>query len=222
MGFWLFGLAVTIAILYWNWKLFLATSVGVLIMWLVYRLQAWDWQMYWSKLRRLFGGANRQLTIAVGSGGLATIGTYTAVSIGVDANSAWIAAGAMLQSLTTLAILVLLVWQMFGRQAVREEVKLERMLDDLTDADPLKRSIAVRYLTRWATKGDKANQYAIGDYFRLMLDREREPTIRAAVLEALETFNKVQKLSGGDVPFSMPIDFKRSAIESHPGISEKF
>nr|WP_275974416.1 hypothetical protein [Argonema galeatum] len=200
--------------LFWNWKLLLATSVGVLVMWLVYRLQVLDWQLYWSNLRRFFGGANRQLTIAVGSGGLATLSTYTAISIGVDTDSPWIAGGAMLQGLGTLAILVLLVWQIVGRRAFRDEAKLDRMLASLTDADPLKRLIAVRHLTRFGTKYDSSEQNAIADYFRLMLSQESEALIRDAVLDGLQAFDNLQKLAGGDPPFSMPLDVKRSAAKS--------
>lgn len=224
LGFWLFGFSVAIAMLYWNWKLLIATSVGVLVMWLVYRLQTWDWQLYWSNLRRFFGGANRQLTLAVGSGGLATLSAYMAVSIGVDTDSVWVAAGAMLQGFGTLAILVLLVWQIFGRQALREEARVERILGTLTDPDPLKRLIAVRHLTSLATKYDKANKYGLAEYFRLMLDREQELPVREAVLEALQAFDKVkvQKLPGGDAPLEMPVNLKRSVAKSRRRIAENF
>ena len=220
LGFWLLGLSVALAMLICNWKLLLATSIGLLVMWLVWKLQACNWQLYWATLRRIFGGANRQLTIAVGSGGLATLSTYTAVSIGVDTDSPWIATGAMLQGLGTLAILVLLVWQMIGRQVFPNQAKLDRILADLTAADPLKRLIAVRHLTRLMKKYDEMQQQAIADYFRLMLNQEQESIIRAAVLDGLETFNNAQKLAVGNDPLAIPLNLKRSALKSPLRISE--
>ncbi|MBD2181831.1 hypothetical protein H6S82_21275 [Planktothrix sp. FACHB-1355] len=211
LGFWFLGLSAAIAMLFWHWKLCLATSVGVLVMWFVYRLQVWDWQLYRSKLRRIFGGANRQLTIAVGSGGLATLSSYMAISIGSDSNSAWIAVGAMLQGLGTLAILVLLLWHIFGRQAFRDEAKLDRMLAELTDTNPLKRLIAVRHLTRLGTKYDKGQQQTIADYFRIMLSQESEATIRDAVLDGLQAFDNLPQIAGGSRPFSIPADLNCSA-----------
>lgn len=208
--------------LFWNWKLLLATSVGVLVMWLVYRLQVLDWQLYWSNLRRFFGGANRQLTIAVGSGGLATLSTYTAILIGVDTDSPWIAGGAMLQGLGTLAILVLLIWQIVGRRVFRDEAKLDRMLASLTDADPLKRLIAVRHLTRFGTKYDSSQQQAIAEYFCLMLSQESEAVIRDAVLDGLQTFDRLQKLPLGESPLSVPPDLKRKAASSRRRVPSNF
>jgi hypothetical protein len=75
-GGWLIGLTGVVAMLLWNWKLLLATSAGVLVMLLAYLMQEWDWQIYGSSLRRFFSGFNRQLTLAVGSGGIATLSTY--------------------------------------------------------------------------------------------------------------------------------------------------
>ncbi len=222
LGLWLSGLTVAIVMLFWNWELLLATSVGVLVMWLVYRLQVLDWQLSWSNLRRFFGGANRQLTIAVGSGGLATLSTYMAISIGVDTDSPWIAGGAILQGLGTLAILVLLIWQIVGRRAFRDEAKLDRMLASLTDADPLKRLIAVRHLTRFGTKYDSCEQHAIAEYFCLMLSQESEAVIRDAVLDGLQAFDRLQKQALGEGPLSVPPDLKREAASSRRRVPSNF
>lgn len=215
LGFWVTSLMVAIAMLIWNWKLWVATSAGVLVMWLVWRVQGWKWQLSWSKLRRIFGGANRQLTIAVASGGLASVSTYTAVSIGVDTDSPWIGAGAMLQGLGTLAIFILLIWQIFGRQSVRDQGKLDRMVSSLAHSDPLKRLIAVRYLTRLALEYDRTRQPEIADYFRLMLDREQPSPIREALLDGLQAFDDVKKLAGGETPLAIPLDLKPVVQSSH-------
>lgn len=214
LGFWLLGLTVAFALMFWNWKLVLATIVGMLVMWLVYRLQFCNWQSYWSNLRRLFGGANRQLTIAVGSGGLATLCTYMAVSIGVDTNSPWIAAGTMLQGFGTLAILVLLIWVFSDRFACSDRAKLDQVLADLTHTDPLKRLIAVRYLISSVRRFDVSHQRHFADCFRLMLSREEEAVIRDAVLDGLKALENNLQMDRATPSFSIPVDLKRSDAKS--------
>ena len=58
-GGWLVFLTVVVAMLFWNWKLLLATGAGVLVMLLVYLMQEWDWLLYWSRVRQFFNGSNR-------------------------------------------------------------------------------------------------------------------------------------------------------------------
>lgn len=199
--------------LIWHWKLLLATVVGVLVMWLVYRIQTQDWQRYWSTLGQFWREPNRQLTIAVGSGALACLGLYTAISIGVDTDSSWMGIGAMLQGLGTLCILVLLVWQIIGRQTVQDETQIDALLADLMDAEPLKRLIAVRQLTKLATKTqfDKADHRSIVDCFRLMLAQESETVVRNAILDGLQALQKVPNLRPGAPAYSVPDAVKQRA-----------
>lgn len=217
-GGWLLGLTVAVAMLFWNWKLLLATVVGVLVMVLVYLMQEWDWQVRWSALRQLLKGSSRQLTLSAGSGGVATLSTYMAISIWIDSDSPWIAAGAIIQGLGTLATLILLVWQIVSWQASREEAQLDQLLTDLTDADPLKRLIAVRQLTRLVTRNrfESSHHSTVADYLRLLVSREKEAVIRDAVFDSLQALDKVQQLSSG-TPLSTPAALKRSAAtNSHP------
>jgi len=71
---------------------------------------------------------NGQSPVAAVSGGIATLSTYMAASIWIDSDSPWIAAGAILQGLGTLATLILLVWQIISWQASREEAQLDQLL----------------------------------------------------------------------------------------------
>lgn len=201
--------------LFWNWRLLLATAAGVLVMLLVYLMQEWDWQLYWSSLHRLFSGSNRQLTIAVGSGGIATLSTYTMVSIWVDPHSSWIATGAMLQSLGILAILGLLVWQTFGCQGSGDDTKRDQMLRDLTDTDPLKRLLAVRQLTYWGVGHavQPSRQHHLADCLRLMLSQEPEPIIRDAILDGLQVLGSHPMLDKGNQPLKIPIALKQSEVK---------
>jgi hypothetical protein len=185
---WLLGVSFVTAMLLWNWQLLLATAAGVSVMLLVYFMQKWDWQVHWSSLRRLFSGTNRQLTVAVGSGGIAAFSTFMAVSVWTELKSPWMAAGAILQGFGTLATVGLLLWQSTHRQINRQEVRLNQMLAHLTDSDPLKRLIAVRQLSKSYQNRelDPEARRTVADYFCLMLSRESEPVVRDGILEGLQ------------------------------------
>lgn len=199
--------------LWWNWQLLLATGVGIAIMLLVYFLQQGDWQKRWSDLGKLFTGANRQLAVAVGSGGLATLGSYMAISVWIDSDSGWIAAGAILQGLGILAIIILLVGQLMARSTPEFTSDLDRLLEQLTDIHPLRRLIAVRQLTReFTTARWERDRRTIADCLALMLTRETEPAVKHAVLDGLQVMGKVEKFSSQTAEISIPIDLKH-----HPG-----
>ncbi|GET42449.1 hypothetical protein [Microseira wollei] len=214
LGIWLLGLTMATLLLFWLWKLWLVMGVGVLAMIFVYRLQEWDWQLYWLNLRQFLCDPNRQLTIAVASGGLASLSTYLAVEIGSDSQSFWIAVGVLLQGVTTLFTLVLLIWQLIAGKLSQEETQFDALVADLTDAKPLKRLIAVRRLVRLATKGkfDLAKERSLADYFRLMLERESEPVVKDALIAGLQALEGVKQLSAGNPSLSMPNTVKRSAV----------
>ena len=216
---WVLGLAVAAALLLWFWKFWLATAVGVLAMAFVYRLQEWDWQLYWSKLCQFFSGPNRQLTIAVGSGTLVSLITYMAVEIGSDTHSFWIVVGVLLQGLATIFTLILLIWQIVGRSATVAETQLDALLGDLTHTKPLKRLIAVRRLVRLTRKRsfDRTKQRAVADYFRLMLARESEPVVKDALINGLQALESVKQIGGGNSDLSMPNSVKRSATKVSRG-----
>lgn len=215
-GGWLFVLLGIIVMLFWNWQLLLATGAGVLVMALVYLMQEWDWKPYWSNLRQFFSGSHRQLTLAVVSGGIASLTTYMAVSVWIDSDSTWIAAGAIIQGFGTLATLLLLVWQIIISQASQEEAKRDQLLSELTEADCVKRLLAVRRLTDWASNQylHPATRRIITDCFRLMLSQEQESLIRDAVLDGLMVLDNSQSL-GNAQPFQTPIALKQSPAKVH-------
>lgn len=209
-GGWLVVLLGIIAMLFWNWQLLLATGAGVLVMALVYLMQEWNWQLHLANLRRLVAGSNRQLALAVASGGMATLTSYMAVSVWIDSDSAWISAGAILQGFGTLATFSLLVWQLLYSQSSQEQAKGEQMLNELTDADPVKRLLAVRQLTHWGTKPhlQPSKRRVVADCFRLMLSHEQESIIREAVLNGLNVLDSNQKFAKAVQPLQTPITLK--------------
>lgn len=217
-GGWLFLLTVAVAMLFWNWQLLLATSTGIAIMVLVYNLQDWDWERLRSRWQQLFGGSNRQLSLAVASGGVAALSTYMTVAIWVDADSGWIAAGGILEGLATLAILGLLAWQAIAPEQLRKETELDRLLEDLTQTDPLRRLIAVRKLRRSLTRTPIPRQHyqLVIDAWRLMLSVETEAIVRNAVLDSLQALEHSKKSASSNKSLLIPMN-----LQSHPAKIER-
>ncbi|MGB5966993.1 MAG: hypothetical protein WBG70_01590 [Spirulinaceae cyanobacterium] len=214
---WLLLLFAIVAMLFWNWKLLLATSTGVGAMVGIYLFQGRDWQTYWLKLRQFFSGTNRQLTLAVTSGGMTALCTYMAASIWVDAQNHWLATGAIIQGLGILLTLVLLVWQIITRYEDKEESRYDRILANLTQPDSLQRLIAVRKLTRLAKNPRFQQVYGlqVAEYFRLMLTKESEEVIREAILDALQVWDNKQIPEKSRPPLQMPINLKRTTTRVH-------
>lgn len=185
---------------WWNSQLLAATGLGIGAMMLVYRAQSWDWQQLRSNMEQFWNSPSRRLVVAVGSGGLATLGTYMSFSIWAQSESNWMALSAILQNLGTIAIVVLLVRQVWSQSASKDEAVVDGILADLTDADPVKRLIAVRQMTDlvkspgfWKPSSLK-NSIGLShtaECFRLMLNQEPEAIVRNALLEALQTLDSL-------------------------------
>lgn len=214
---WLLLLFAIVAMLLWNWKLLLATGTGVGAMLGIYLFQEQDWQVYWSKLRQFFNGTNRKLTLAVLSGGIAALCTYMAASIWTDAQSHWLATGAIIQGFGILLTVVLLVWQITASYRDKEESRYDRILSSLTHSDSLQRLIAVRKLTRLVNNPRFYQTYGpqVAEYFRLMLTNEREEVIREAILDGLQGWDNKQLQEKNPQPLQIPINFKRTTTRVH-------
>lgn len=205
------------ALLFWHWKLMLATAVGAGMMLGVYLLQSANWPAYWSRWQRFFSGTQRQLTLAVGSGGLAALFTYIAATVWADTENRWLATGAIFQGMATLLTLILLSWQIAGRHFRRDEEKFEQCLADLTEADPLKRLIAIRRLMqlRRRDKLSLGDRRQVNEYFRLMLSRETETAVRNALIDGLQALDESQDGERSQPVLQMPLKLKRSPSQVH-------
>jgi hypothetical protein len=125
----------------WFWKLWLAIATGLLVTWLVYRMQQPDWRAYWLGWLRFARNlvcdlytTNPQLTLALGCGGIAALGTYIAVSIWVEVPNHGLATWLILQSFGTLGISFLLVWQILSnRRANRQPANVSKLPLDRSD-----------------------------------------------------------------------------------------
>ena len=173
---------------WWNWKLLLATSVGIMLMLVVYTFKKQHWQRFYRRWQGLFTGYNRRLALAVGSGSMGAFVTYMTASIWADSENRWLATGSILQGLGTLITLFLLGWHL--NRDRRGETKFEKVLLELTTVDPLKRLIAIRQLTRLAQKNrlSREQNLHLAECFHLMLSQPQEDPIREALLDSLESF----------------------------------
>jgi len=187
---------------WWNSQLLAATGLGIGTMMLVYRAESWDWQQLRSNFNQFWHSPSRRLLLAVGSGGSATVGTYMSFSIWADSSSHWIALSAILQNFGTIAIIALLVRQVLSHSASKDEAVVDRILADLTDADPVKRLIAVRQMTDLVKGSGFGKQSSLkssiglshtAECFRLMLSQEPEALVRNALLESLQTLDVLRK-----------------------------
>ncbi|GAB4302549.1 MAG: hypothetical protein Fur0025_43430 [Oscillatoriaceae cyanobacterium] len=220
---WLFALSALMAMLLWNWKLVLATLIGVAVMLAAYFLQQWDSKSFIRQWRRFFSGPNRYIAVAGVTGGMAAVSTYIAVSMWVESESAglsgrWLATGMILQGLGTLATLMLLGWHFLHRQVTQSRDNFHQLLADLGDADPLKRTISVRLLTSYLREQQyqPSEERAIIDCFRLMLNRETEPIVKDALLDALSRANNTNPLTPGSSPLSMSFTAQPTTPQRHP------
>lgn len=219
---WVLG-AGTLAVLFiWDWKFIVSIGVGTTVLGIAYAMQQWNWNGFENFVRRIVASPNRPLTVAVASAGLAALGTYLAIALWTTADNPWIAAGAITQGFATLVILVLLLGQNLGGFLNSETAfDLYATLDRLTDADPLKRLIAVRQLLHSvkAGKRDEIARRAISEAFRLMLQTETESIVLEAVLEGLQELDETKKLASGTPALSFERSHQPQALPKRQPIS---
>ena len=204
---------VVIALLWWlNWKLFLATSVGIGLMSLCYLLQNPYWQSYCKKWQGFLIGSNRQLILAVGSGATASFCTYLAASVWADAENQWLATGSIVQGFASLSTLSVLIWSIWQKKDGTVETKLDSLLEDLSHHEPLKRLVAIRQLTRLLISNSlSSDHYSQSiEYFYLMLSETQSPVIKNALLESLELLDSQQVSKLKPQKVRIPINLQRS------------
>lgn len=196
----------------WNWKLLLATVVGIGMMFFSYLAQNRHWQKYWQKWRRFVTGFNRQFTIAVGTGGLGAFSTYLAVSLWAEAENQWLATGLILHGFISLVSLALLSWSLLRDKKSSIEVRVEKLLLNLTHPQPLKRLVAIRQLTRLVKSGPLSSEYywqAI-ECYRLMLAEPQLSFIRIALLDSLDSLGIEHPSRPPRPPIKIPIKLQQN------------
>ena len=205
----LWFLTIIVAMLLWNPILLFSCGVGIFVMLLVYSMPQLNWSQFWGKVRNFLQTANGRLVLSVTSGAIACLGTYTAATVWVNAPNIWIGAGAIVEGLATILILILLVRLLISLYGNQEQDRLEQFVENLIDVEPLKRLIGVRQLTKLATRQQlesSTKQYII-ECLQLLLSKESEATIRDAAFDSLQILQPEQELVTKSkdilVPFSV-------------------
>jgi hypothetical protein len=188
----LWGGAMFLALLVWNWQLVLALGIGAAVLVSVYLAQQGQWRIPSVNWRRLWTGSNRSLTVAIASGGVAAFSAYMTTTIWSGTEQHGLAIGIILQGFGTLTVLGWLTWQTLSQQASPlGSSTFNQALADLSAVDPLKRLIAVRQITHWVQETALPMTDAhVADCFRLMLDRETESSVCGALIEGLQVLGQ--------------------------------
>lgn len=190
-------LVVLTLLLLWNWQLGIALLAGGATMVALYSLQDRRWHQPFQELKHLLSGPNAALLLAVGGGAASTLGTYLMVSIWSHAGDRWLATAIVGQGLVTLAILWVLLWQVWQRHSERSSQHLETLLRDMASPEALQRLVAVRQLQGYVQAtpvNDQQTRLAV-DYLQLVLDREAVPAVREALLDTLQSWSQIRSAS---------------------------
>ena len=212
IGGWLCSGAIAFLLWLLNWKLFLATVAGISSMCGCYLWQNPYWQRYCKQWQKFLVGSNRQLMLAVGSGGTGAFFVYLAASIWADAGDRWLATGAILQGCTSLITLSVLLWSLGQRKSNNAEAKFDRLVDDLSHSNSLKRLVAIRKLTSLLRSNSLgSSQYAQSlEYFYLMLSEPQLPAVKNALLESINLLDTKQPTKSKRPQVRIPIQLQRS------------
>jgi hypothetical protein len=182
------GLSITTFILIvGDHKLFFATSMGIITMFVFYQQPWGNWQKFWLKWQNFLHSSNGKLAIAITSGGIVTVITYVIAAIWENSDNNWLALEVMVLELITTATLGLLGWYIFTQKTQQNQDKLAKLCADLSNPSPLRRLIAVNSLAELVKNNqlDANQQSEIQDYFQLMLSIEPDLKIRHSLQKNL-------------------------------------
>ena len=178
-------------LLLWNWRVALALLAGSFTMNAAFALQSPLWQRRLKQARQglgLFAGNSPPMLLAVTGGMVATLGTYTGISMWMAAGERWLTLGAIAQGLVSFGILCLLAvrtWQQPVRNAAES---FDRALQEIAATDSLVRLLGVRKLHQFLTSGRSTPQQQrfACDCLKLALQKESEPKVRERLLQTLQ------------------------------------
>jgi hypothetical protein len=225
---WLLCVVIVLLLLIWHWQLVVSAAMGLGVLLAVYLLHQRQWQVP-SLWRELWHPAQRSLTLAIFSGLIATGSTYLSLALWQE-TAGWVAISMILQGMGTLAVLLLLSWQAIERlttstnRTERTGHLSDRLLNDLSDVDALKRLIAVRRLTQALHQPSTADCAAtllstahLAECFRLMLNRETDPAVCRALLDSLQQLSQGQPQPRSLPPHqSMPLSAVQPLMSRSP------
>jgi hypothetical protein len=172
-----------IALLVWNWRLLLATCMGVGITVLVYYSAHSPLRSVGAKLMRSL--LDSPVLLALITGFLSVIISYSTLLIWQDTGQLGIALAVLLQGACTLLAIGLLLRQLMKPSATVPETSYDQWVTQLMAPDPLQRLIAVRRLSQIEVL-TTAQRQELSEYFQLLLAQELQPQIREVALSSLK------------------------------------
>ncbi len=181
-------------------------------MWLAYTLRECAWRAAITDLVNALQGVDRRITLSILAGAGATFGTYTALSIWLESQNHWLATGMILQGTVTMGAIGVLLWQKL--QPSPQQSGLLQYIQDLTDADPLKRLIAVRQINQ-LFKQHPEQQADITEFYQVLLKREPDRLVQEALMAGLQAMTTKTSLAAARTKTFQPPS-RRAPMQVNP------
>jgi hypothetical protein len=186
-------------------KLIFATAIAISVMLAIYRSEQFNWKAYLRQFSQLLTGANRQLALAVVSGGIVAIASYSALAIWAEIDNHWLATVLITQGFVTTIGLGVVLYYLFKQKNLGfSSVKsFADLVTSLTDNSGITRLLTINQLMQlWEKQKLTPQQISeLQNYFYLMKKAETDQTILMKIEESLsrllqyEKFNSYQPLN---------------------------
>jgi hypothetical protein len=176
----------TLTLWRWNGALTLALFLSGGGSFVLHRVLQQKKQIPWHTVRQWLNSPQAPLTLSVGAGVALLVVSYSALAIGQDLNSPWLALMLLTQEMGIALVLGLAVWLMLSRQN-NPVHSFERCVAGMLHRDELRRLMAVRQLMDLAVRDElssKERSHAV-DYLQLLARKETEPLVNQAIQEGL-------------------------------------
>ncbi len=193
-------------LLLWNWTLTLALAIALVSGVGIYLGKERRLTFQWLTHRRAWKH-HPSLWVALLSSAAMFSVTYGFIQIWQESDVPWLATGILLQGIGTLAVLFYLVWDRahvrssesgFRSDQSPQTRSFQDLLQDLTNADPVVRFVAIRHISgqtiahsATAAAGDAMGETPVWTMvdiqhcLRLLEQREQEPIVQQAICEAI-------------------------------------
>jgi hypothetical protein len=199
-SYWWLGLGSFGVLLLGEWQLLFVTGTGIGVMALVYWMQNQQWQDYRNQLLRLWRGPNRQMATAAGSGAIATLASYLAVSLRHNPETAHLLAEYLLVSLSVVGVGAGVTWQLRQQQQNRKQQQYDRALDQLSAPQPMQRLVAIHKLREISNSLTPVQKYHLLSCLRFFLEIESEAAIRQAAMVSIESLAGLDQAPPLEIP----------------------
>jgi hypothetical protein len=176
----------TLTLWRWNGVLTLALLLSGGGSFVLHRVLRQKKQIPWHTVRQWVNSPQAPLTLSVWAGVALLVVSYSALAIGQDLHSPWLALLLLTQEMGIALVVGLAFWLMLSRQSNPVQ-SFERCVAGMLHRDELRRLMAVRQLTDLAVRDElspKERSHAL-DYLQLLARKETEPLVNQAIQEGL-------------------------------------